>query len=42
MATVAKSDTMKYQPGLLQLGMSEEAKDLKCMEVRDSYQMILK
>ena len=40
-ANVAKSGTMTCQYGGLRLGMSEEAKALKCMGVGDSYQVRL-
>ena len=38
-ANVAKSCTMTCQHGALRLGMSEEANDLKCTGVGDSYRV---
>ena len=40
-ANVAKYRTMTCQPGTLRLGMSAEAKDLKCAGVEDSYHVRL-
>ena len=36
-ANVAKSLTIKYQPGSLRLGISEEARERKCTDMGDSY-----
>ena len=40
-SNIAKLCTMTCQPGALQSGMTEEAKDTKCIEVGDSYQVRL-
>ena len=40
-ANVAKSCTMAFQPGALQVGMSEEDMVLKCTGVVDSYRVRL-
>ena len=41
-ANVSKSLTMTCQPGALMLEMSEEANDLKCTGLGDSYRVILR
>ena len=41
-ANVSKSLTMTCQPGALMLGMSEEANDLKCTRLGNSYRVILR